>query len=209
MTVVELGDRSTQLDAGALAAALLRRAGWRVKFDGLPARQGVVIVYPHTSNWDFVVGLLAKWAIGFPLSFWGKESLFRLPLFGRWMRWVGGVPVDRHQPRGVVGQMVERMKAAKAGDRFFWLALAPEGTRSRGEGLRSGFYQVALGADVPLGLAYFDFVDKVVGVETFIRLSGDEAADMAAIEKHLGHRRGKKPQLAAPIRLARKEDARA
>jgi 1-acyl-sn-glycerol-3-phosphate acyltransferase len=209
MTVVELGDRSTQLDAGALAAALLRCAGWRVKFDGLPARQGVVIVYPHTSNWDFVIGLLAKWAIGFPLSFWGKESLFKLPLFGRWIRWVGGVPVDRHHPRGVVGQMIERMKAAKASDEFVWLALAPEGTRSRGEAWRSGFYQVALGADVPLGLAYFDFVDKVVGVETFIRLSGDEAADMAAIERHLGHRRGKKPNLATPVRLARKEDVRA
>jgi 1-acyl-sn-glycerol-3-phosphate acyltransferase len=207
--VSELTGRAIRLQGSALARAALVALGWRVVFDGLPARQGVLIVYPHTSNWDFMFGLLAKWAIGFPVSFWGKDSLFKAPLFGRWMRWVGGVPVDRHHPRGVVGQMVERIKAAKASDEFFWLALAPEGTRSRGEHWRSGFYQVALGADVPLGLAYFDFVDKVVGVETFIKLSGDEAADMAEIAKHLGHRRGKKPHLAAPVRLPARRDAKA
>jgi 1-acyl-sn-glycerol-3-phosphate acyltransferase len=207
--VAELSGRAVALQGSAIAKAALGAFGWRVVFDGLPSRQGVVIVYPHTSNWDFVVGLLAKWAIGFPLSFWGKDSLFKPPLFGRWMRWVGGVPVDRHHPRGVVGQMVERIKAAKDSDAFFWLALAPEGTRGRGEYWRSGFYQVALGADVPLGLAYFDFVDKVVGVQTFIRLSGDEDADMAAIGKHLGHRRGKKPHLAAPVRLPARKDAKA
>lgn len=200
--VLELSDRSVQLKGHALARTLLAAAGWRVDFRGLPARQGVVIVYPHTSNWDFVVGLLAKWSLGFALSFWGKDSLFRIPLFGRWMRWVGGVPVDRKHPRGVVGQMVERMQAAKANDEFFWLALAPEGTRSYTEHWRTGFYQVALKADVPVGLAYFDYPDRVVGVDQFIRLSGDVERDMAAIVARLGHRRGRKPHLAAPIKLA-------
>jgi 1-acyl-sn-glycerol-3-phosphate acyltransferase len=199
--VLELSDRSVSLRGSAWARAVLRLAGWRVRFDGLPSRQGVVIVYPHTSNWDFVVGLLAKWSIGFPLSFWGKDSLFKLPLFGRWMRWVGGVPVDRKHPRGVVGQMIERMQAAKDKDHFFWLAIAPEGTRSYREHWRSGFYQVALNARVPLGLAYFDFAERVIGVDQFIALSGDEQADMAAIEQRLGHRHGHKPHLAAPVRL--------
>jgi 1-acyl-sn-glycerol-3-phosphate acyltransferase len=196
-----LAERPVQLHGSRLARAALRLLGWRLHFDGLPARQGVVIVYPHTSNWDFLIGLLAKWAIGFPLSFWGKDSLFKVPLFGRWMRWVGGVPVDRSSPRGIVGDMVERMAAARAADEFFWLALAPEGTRGYRDHWRSGFYQVALRAEVPLGLAYFDYVDRVVGVERFIRLSGDSAADMAAIVAHLGHRRGLRPELAAPIRL--------
>jgi 1-acyl-sn-glycerol-3-phosphate acyltransferase len=200
-----LAERPVSLQGSALANALLRAFGWRVAFDGLPSRQGVLIVYPHTSNWDFVVGLLAKWSIGIPVAFWGKDSLFALPLFGRWMRWVGGVPVDRRSPGGVVAQMVERMRAAKARDEFFWLALAPEGTRSYSDHWRSGFYRVALDAAVPLGLAYFDFVDKVVGVDAFIRLSGDADADMAAIARHLGHRRGCKPHLAAPIRLPAKE----
>ena len=69
-------ERPIQLHGSRLARGLLRLAGWRVHFDGLPARQGVLIVYPHTSNWDFVVGVLAKWAIGIPLAFWGKDTLF-------------------------------------------------------------------------------------------------------------------------------------
>jgi 1-acyl-sn-glycerol-3-phosphate acyltransferase len=201
--------RAVQLKGNRLATAVLRVLGWRVAFDGLPARQGVIIVYPHTSNWDFPLGLLAKWAMGFPASFWGKDSLFKAPLFGRWMRWVGGVPVDRGNPRGVVGAMVERFKQAKANDEFFWLALAPEGTRSRGEHWRSGFYQVALGAEVPLGLAYFDFADKVVGVDSFIQLTGEEAADMAVIAARLGHRQGRKPHLATPVRLPGRGEGRA
>lgn len=202
MTVdLELPQRPVQLHGSALARWLLSAAGWRVQFDGLPARQGVVIVYPHTSNWDFAVGLLAKWALGFPLSFWGKDSLFRLPLLGPWMRWVGGVPVDRKHPRGVVGQMVERFQVAKANDEFLWLALAPEGTRSHAPHWRSGFYQVALRAGVPLGLAFFDYPQRVVSAQRFIRLSSDVDADMAVIEAYLGHRRGHKPHLAAPVRL--------
>jgi 1-acyl-sn-glycerol-3-phosphate acyltransferase len=207
--VAELDARTVQLPGSALATAALRALGWRVRFDGLPSRQGVVIVYPHTSNWDFPLGLLAKWAIGFPLAFWGKDSLFKLPLFGRWMRWVGGVPVDRKSPQGAVEQMVARLAQARARDEFFWLALSPEGTRAYSDSWRSGFYRVALEADVPLGLGYFDFEHKVVGIETFIRLSGDADADMAAIARHLGHRRGKRPHLAAPIRLPQQRDAQA
>ncbi|HET9820545.1 MAG TPA: 1-acyl-sn-glycerol-3-phosphate acyltransferase [Burkholderiaceae bacterium] len=202
MTDVDaLGQRPVQLRGSRLARAVLGLAGWRVRFDGLPARQGVVIVYPHTSNWDFVVGLLAKWAIGFPLAFWGKDTLFRVPLFGRWLRWVGGVPVDRSSARGVVGDMVARMAEARERDGFLWLALAPEGTRSYRDHWRSGFYQVALGAGVPLGLAFIDYAERTVGVERFIRLSGDEPSDMAAIAAYLGHRRGLRPELATPIRL--------
>ena len=200
---VEQLDRSVQLHGSALARRLLSAAGWRTFFDGLPARQGVVIVYPHTSNWDFVVGLLAKWAIGFPITFWGKDSLFRLPLFGRWLRWLGGVPVDRRHPSGVVGEMVERMRGARERGEFLWLALTPEGTRSYNDHWRTGFYQVAHQAQVPLGLAYFDYDQRVVGVDNFIQLSGDVDGDMAVIEARLGHRRGRRPHLAAPIRLPR------
>jgi 1-acyl-sn-glycerol-3-phosphate acyltransferase len=199
--VAELSDRSVQLHGSTVARALMGAAGWRVEYNGLPSRQGVAIIYPHTSNWDFVLGILAKWNIGFPLSFWGKDSLFRLPLFGRWLRWIGGVPVDRKNPQGAVTQMVERMTAARERDEFFWLALSPEGTRSYTDHWRTGFYQVALRAGVPLGLAYFDYQQRVIGVDCFIRLSGDVDADMAAIAERLGHRRGRKPHLAAPIRL--------
>jgi 1-acyl-sn-glycerol-3-phosphate acyltransferase len=198
-----LPERPIQLRGSRLARGLLRLAGWRVQFDGLPTRQGVLIVYPHTSNWDFVVGVLAKWAIGIPLAFWGKDTLFDLPLFGRWMRWIGGVPVDRHNPSGAVGAMVGRFATARQRDEFLWLALSPEGTRSYRDSWRSGFYQVALQAGVPLALAFFDYAERRVGVDSFIRLSGDVARDMAAIEARLGQRRGCKPELAAPVRLSR------
>lgn len=195
--------RPVQVQGSALARGMLALVGWRVVFDGLPAKQGVLIVYPHTSNWDFVVGVFAKWAIGIPLAFWGKDSLFKLPLFGRWLRWIGGVPVDRSSPRGAVADMVERLAVARAEDRFLWLALSPEGTRSYREHWRSGFYQVALQAQVPLALAFFDYAERRVGVDSFIVLGGDAAKDMAAIEARLGQRRGRRPQLASPIRLPR------
>lgn len=200
-TVAVLAERPVQLKGSRIARTILRLAGWRVDFDGLPAGQGVIAVYPHTSNWDFLIGILAKWAIGIPVAFWGKDSLFRIPLFGAWLRWVGGVPVDRRSPRGVVGDMVERMTAARARGDFLWLALAPEGTRSRVPGWRSGFYHVAVGAGVPLGLAHFDYASRRIGVSTFLQLSGRPELDMAVIAEAVGWARGYRPELAAPIRL--------
>ena len=180
---------------------MLDAAGWQIKFDGLPAKQGVAIVYPHTSNWDLPVGLLAKWALGFSPSFWSKDSLFKVPLLGAWIRWVGGMPVDRKSPRGLVEQMVERVKTAKQRDELFWLVIAPEGTRGYHEHWRSGFYRVAHQANVPVALVYFDYEEKVLGFERFIQLTGNTDDDMAVIADYLSHRRGKRPELAGPVRL--------
>ena len=198
-----IAERPVQLHGSALARSLLRLAGWRVVFDGLPARQGVIVVYPHTSNWDFPVGLLAKWGIGIPLAFWGKDSLFRVPLFGAWMRWVGGRPVDRRAANGIVGQMAAELRAARERDAFCWLALAPEGTRGYVDGWRSGFYHVAFEAGVPLGLAHIDYAARTVGIGAYARLSGDIEADTAQIAATLSHHRGKRPDQAAPIRIRR------
>lgn len=199
---VILEGRSVQLQGSRVARALLRLLGWKLEFDGLPSRQGVVVVYPHTSNWDFPIGLLAKWGIGLSVAFWAKDSLFRKPIFGRWMRHLGGVPVDRSAPKGIVPDMVERFVAARQRDEFFWLVLAPEGTRSLTEGWRSGFYRVAMGADVPVGLAHFDYGHKRIGITSFLQLSGSPEADMAEIGRRLGHCKGYRPGLAAPIRLS-------
>jgi 1-acyl-sn-glycerol-3-phosphate acyltransferase len=199
-----LGERPVlpgHLRGHPLARALLRAAGWRLCFDGLPARQGVLIVYPHTSNWDVVVAMVAKWSIGLPVVFFGKDSLFELPVLGGWLRALGGLPVDRRTPHGVVEQMAARLTEARERDEFFWLALSPEGTRSHASHWRSGFYQLTLQAGVPLGLAYIDFERKEVGIDSFLRLSGQAQRDMAAIAKRLSHRRGKRPELAAPVRL--------
>ncbi len=197
----DIVERPVRLRGSRIARALLRLLGWRLEFDGLPSRQGVVVAYPHTSNWDFPVGMLAKWGIGLPVTIWGKDSLFRWPLFGAWLRWVGIVPVNRRAPGGIVGDMTERMKRAVGSDQFCWLALAPEGSRALGDGWRSGFYRVALGAGVPVGLGRLDFRRRRVGLTDFMRLSGDEAADMQAIARHYEGVGGCRPALANPVRL--------
>ncbi|MBP7308858.1 MAG: 1-acyl-sn-glycerol-3-phosphate acyltransferase, partial [Polaromonas sp.] len=86
-----------------MASRILNWMGWQVKFDGFPTMQGIAVVYPHTSNWDFPVMLMMKWAYGIPVMFWGKDSLFKWPLIGSWMRWLGGIPVKRTVAGGVVG----------------------------------------------------------------------------------------------------------
>lgn len=193
--------RPVQLRGARWSRAVLRLFGWTLQFDGLPSRQGVLVFYPHTSNWDFVLAMLAKSAIGMPARFWAKDSLFRIPLFGAWLRWLGGVPVMRHSKRGTVGEVVDRMAESRQRDEFFWLALAPEGTRSRADGWRSGFYQVALQADVPLALAYIDYPSMRLGIGCHVRLGGDLEADMALIAERLGHHRGRFPERASPVRI--------
>lgn len=206
MTAVTPGNDFTlpypvQFKGRALAAKLLGWFGWQVEFVGLPARQGVLVVYPHTSNWDFIVMVLAKWALGVPVRFWGKDRLFRVPLLGRWLRALGGIPVARTSPHGVVGQAVAAFRAHQATDTYFWLALAPEGTRKAIPGWRSGFYRTAVQAGVPLGLVRLDYGRRRITVTHFIRLQGDEAADFARIAAVYEGVTGHVPGNAAPIRL--------
>lgn len=170
-----------QFKGSVLARWLLRLAGWRVSFQGLPALQGVVVAYPHTSNWDFIVGILAKWAIGVPAHFWAKDSLFKLPLFGRWIRWVGGLPIDRSAANGAVAQMVDTFERHRECGQLLWLALAPEGTRKWTPGWRSGFYQVALAAHAPVGIVRLDWGQREIRFLEFLTLSGDETADYARL----------------------------
>ncbi len=190
-----------QLSGSRTARGLLKLFGWRVLFEGLPARQGMLVVYPHTSNWDFVVMMLAKWTVGVQASFWGKDKLFSIPLFGRWLRWLGGVPVNRTSPRGVVGQAVDLFEQKKQADEFFWLGLAPEGTRKYIPGWRTGFYLTAAQAHVPLGLIQLDYRKKEVRVMDFIRTSADANADMKRIASFYAGVAGRIPAYAAPVLL--------
>ena len=196
-----------QLRGSAVARTLLRWLGWRIEFEGLPALQGVVVVYPHTSNWDFPVAMLMKSAMGIKANFWAKDSLFRIPLFGRWVRWLGGVAIDRRATQGVVAQTVALIGQKKKSSDFFWLALSPEGTRSYRPGWRSGFYRVALGADVPLALACLDYSNKKLTLTQFVRLTGDQSQDMQRIALAFETSRGYRPALAAPVRLDVDKDA--
>jgi 1-acyl-sn-glycerol-3-phosphate acyltransferase len=190
-----------QFKGNAFAGRVLKLMGWQVAFAGLPAQQGVLVVYPHTSNWDFVVMMLAKWSVGVPARFWGKHSLFSIPVFGRWLRWLGGVPVNRSAPGGIVRQAREIFAQRKATGEYFWLGLAPEGTRKHIPGWRSGFYQAAVAAQVPLGLVQLDYARRLVDINCFIRLSGQPQSDMARIARHYQGVTGKIPANAAPVVL--------
>jgi hypothetical protein len=192
---------AVQLQGHPLAAWVLRKLGWQLSFEGLPARQGVFIMYPHTSNWDFVVLLFMKWATGIQASFWAKDSLFNIPLLGRWLRYLGGVPVRRTTSQGMVGDAVAMFEQAKQDDRYFWVALAPEGTRKKIPGWRSGFYRTTCGAQVPLGLVKLDYRLKTIRITDFIRLTGDEAADFERLSDVYHGVSGKNPQNASPICL--------
>jgi len=191
----------------ALALAVLRLFGWRIVCQGLPARQGVVMVYPHTSNWDFPVGVLTKWSLGFELRFWAKDSLFKLPLVGHWMRAIGGVAVNRRSANGLVGDTVRQMLDAKARGESFWLIVAPEGTRGYVDHWKSGAYHVAVQAGVPVGLASFDFATKQVIFTDFVELSGDPERDLALFARVLQGRQGKRPDQAGLIRFKPNEGA--
>lgn len=188
-----------QFKGSAIARGLLRLMGWRVVFDGLPGLQGVAVVYPHTSNWDFIAGILAKWAIGIPARFWAKESLFRVPLWGRWLRWVGGLPIDRRAPNGAVAQMVDTLQLHGREGRLLWLGLAPEGTRRWTPGWRSGFYQVALGAGVPIGIVRLDWGRRELRFVDFLTPSGDEAADFERLAALFAGVSGYHPEQGSPI----------
>lgn len=183
-----------------IAALALRLWGWRIEVADPMPDKCVIVMYPHTSNWDFPIGLLTKWAIGLTrkrdaLSFAGKESLFKWP-WAWFFRGVGGFPVNRKASTGFVGEMAARF-AAEQRMRF---VIAPEGTRSYVPHMRSSFYYVAVAARVPIALGAFDFPNKRVVVDTFLTPCGDAATDLAAIEgyyRDLGNR-GAKPELAAP-----------
>ncbi len=179
------------------ALRLLQLAGWRMRYKPLPGPHSVAVVYPHTSNWDFMVGLLGKWALGLQFRWLGKESLFRGPL-GAFMRYWGGVATERSTATGATQRLADTMKAAD----WFWLAITPEGTRSYRPHWRSGFYHLALAAKVPLLIVYLDYPNKELGVVDTIDLTGDLEADMAAIAAAFHGHQGLHPELAAPIVLA-------
>lgn len=184
-----------QFKGNPLALKLLHLLGWKLVFSGLPAMRGVLIVYPHTSNWDFCLGVLAKWAIGMPVKFLAKDSLFRIPFLGHWLRYLGGISVDRSRPQGYVKDLVADMCIHE----YSWILFAPEGTRKHTPGWRSGFYQLAIQANVPIGLATIDYGNKEIGILDFFVPTGNKFQDLEALQKAYLGRLGYRPELAAPV----------
>ncbi len=152
-------------------------SGWR--FDGAMPNEPkfVISVAPHTSNWDFCVGIAAVFALRLRVSFLGKDTLFKGPL-GLFMRWLGGIPVDRSVSRDRVAESVHAFKS----NGQLVLAVAPEGTRKRVAEWKSGFYYVAHGAGVPIVPVAFDYGSRAVRIGAPIITSGDREADIATLK---------------------------
>jgi 1-acyl-sn-glycerol-3-phosphate acyltransferase len=159
-----------------IGRALLRLTGWSIDPEIPDLPKFVVIAAPHSSNWDFVVGIGLAFALRLDIRFIGKAELFRGPL-GPIMRWLGGLPVDRSQPQGVVEQTIAMFGAR---DKLI-VAVAPEGTRKPVEKWKSGFYRIALGAGVPIVPGYFDNRRRVVGMGPPFHPSGDAEGDLAQL----------------------------
>jgi 1-acyl-sn-glycerol-3-phosphate acyltransferase len=167
---------------------LLRRLGWSLNID-LPAiDKYVAIAAPHTSNWDFLLGILAAWAIPLKVSWLGKHSLFRWP-YGWYFRAIGGVPVRRDGSKQYIQQMTDLFNQSE----HLILALAPEGTRSRTDHWKTGFHTIARAANVPILMAYFDYPNKQVGIGGMFYPSDDIEADFRLIREFYKDRRGKNP----------------
>ena len=163
--------------------------GW--KFEGAMPNESkfVVIVAPHTSNWDFTLGVAALFALGFRVSFLGKHTLFKRPL-GAFMRWLGGIPVERSVSRDRVTETVGAFNSSQK----LILAVAPEGTRKRVTEWKTGFYHVALGAGVPIVPVAFDYGRKTVRIGPPFRPTGDREADFAELKSFYRDVVAKRPE---------------
>jgi 1-acyl-sn-glycerol-3-phosphate acyltransferase len=175
----------------AASLAFLRLRGWRVE-GALPASAGkcVLIAAPHTSNWDLPYTLMAAFALRLNVYWIGKASLFAPP-FGALMRWLGGIAVRREQANNLVAASVAALKAA---DGHVQLIVPPEGTRSKTHRWKTGFYYIALGAELPILMAYIDYPQKRVGLGPLFQPSGDIERDMLAIKAFYAPLQGKRAQ---------------
>jgi 1-acyl-sn-glycerol-3-phosphate acyltransferase len=187
--------------AQAIGKLALRLLGFHAVPVAVHDAKVVCICAPHTSNWDLPIFLAAAAALGLRVSWLGKHTLFRLP-FGGLFRAFGGIPVDRTRNTNLVQHVAEIFRARDG----LILGIAADGTRRRVEYWKSGFYQIALQAQVPIGLAYLDFSTRTVGFKGFLVPSGNVRADMDRIRSTYADIRGKYPAQESVIRLMEEEE---
>lgn len=151
----------------------------------------VVAIGPHTSNWDFPLGLMVRWATGLEkIRFIGKESLFRPP-FGWIFKALGGYPVIRSESKNQVDRYIELLHSKAE----FAIVLSPEGTRKKVQSLKSGYYYIAKGAGVPIVPASIDFPSKTLRFYEPFMAGDDEFADRLRVEQCISSATGKHPEL--------------
>jgi 1-acyl-sn-glycerol-3-phosphate acyltransferase len=159
--------------------AFLRITGWKVEGSLPPgAAKCVLIAAPHTSNWDLPYTLMVAFVLRLDVYWMGKHSLFKPP-FGAVMRWLGGIAVDRDKSNNLVAASAAAIQRA---DGPLQLVVPPEGTRDKTRHWKTGFYYIAVTAQVPIVLAYMDYERKRSGLGPVFQPTGDVEADMATIK---------------------------
>ena len=171
-----------------LSVTFLRLTGWKVEGARPPAAaKSVLIAAPHTSNWDLPYTLMVAFALRLQIYWMGKSSIFSFP-FGPLMRWLGGIAVNRSQASNLVDSCAQALVQAEGS---VHLVVPPEGTRSKTRYWKTGFYYIALQAQVPIVMAYMDYHDKRSGLGPVFVPTGDVDADMAAIKAFYAPFKGK------------------
>ena len=165
----------------AVALACYRLAGWRVEGELPDEKKFVVIAAPHTSNWDFIFMLCCAVHWRVRLHWLGKDGLFKPP-FGWFMRALGGIPVDRSKSNNVVAQMIDVFHDSPK----LAVAIPPEGTRANVRRWKTGFYNIAHGAGVPIALGFLDYKRKVGGIGMTFWPTGDYEKDLEEIKAFYG-----------------------
>ena len=168
----------------------LKATGWKIQGQ-LPTngRKSVLIAAPHTSNWDLPYTLMVAFALRLNVYWMGKQSLFKPPFRGV-MRWLGGIPIQRESSNNVVEASIV---AIQNFDGPVQLIVPPEGTRSKARYWKTGFYYIALGANVPIVMAYMDYARKESGLGPVFEPTGNIEADMVTIQAFYAPFKGKNP----------------
>jgi 1-acyl-sn-glycerol-3-phosphate acyltransferase len=143
----------------ALAKMILRLGGWTVIGEIPPLKKAVIIAAPHTSNWDGFWLFVYRVSFGVQLRILAKHTLFWWPLAPA-LRACGAVPLDRSQSSATVQQLIDMF----AHEEHFFLALAPEGTRKKRPYWKTGFFQIASAAKVPIVMAFIDYEKRTMGI---------------------------------------------
>jgi len=169
---------------------LFKWLGWKIKGAPPELSKYVIIVAPHTSNWDFAVGYSVRQIVGFKPDFLAKRSLFKIPIVGWFLKIIGGHPVDRSRKTHLVGQIVEKYQTL---DKFI-MTITPEGTRDYSPEWKTGFYRVAQKANVPIVMAGMDYGRKMVTFSAPYHVSGDMEKDLEEMKDFFRPMKGRHPE---------------
>ncbi len=174
---------------GTLCRFILKLIGWRLVGTLPPDKKYIVIVAPHTSNWDLVIGLLGRFAVEVKINFLAKKQLFFFPL-GNLLRALGGTSVDRSKQGNKVEQIAELYKQLDE----LKLGLAPEGTRSLVTRWKEGFYHIAIQTGIPIVMIGFDYPSKEIRIHEPFWPTGDINKDFPQFVNYFRTIRGRYPK---------------